>query len=70
MRLSFIEKIEDSTATMVSIVASALSIIAAIFAYVVVDDIDKRQEETSAKLNLGKFSMPPPPPADLSMSNV
>ena len=70
MRLSFIEKIEDSPATMVSIVASALSIIAAIFAYVVVDDIDKRQEETRAKLNLGKFSMPPPPPADLSMSNV
>ena len=69
LRLSFTERVAENATTMVSIVASALSIIAAIFAYVVVDEIDKRQEETSAKLKLGNFSMPPPP-ADLSISNV
>ena len=46
MRLSFNENVPESTATMVSIVASALSIIAAVFAYLVVHAIDKKQEET------------------------
>ncbi len=55
---------------MISIVASALSVLAAVFAYLVVDAIDKRQEETSGKLGLGKFSGPPPPPTNLSMSDV
>jgi hypothetical protein len=55
-------------ATIVSAVAGGLSIIAAVFAYLVVDSIDRRQEETAGKLNLGKFSAPPPPPADLSMA--
>ena len=70
MRLSFNEKVPESTATIVSIGASALSIIAALFAYLVVDAIDKKQEETSRKINLGKLSGPPPPPANLSMPDV
>lgn len=67
MRASFNENVPESTATMISIVASALSIVAAVFAYLVVDAIDKRQEETSGKLELGKFSGPPPPPANLPL---
>ena len=70
MRVSFNENVPDSTATMISIVAAALSIVAAVFAYSVVDAIDKRQEETSGKLLVGKFSQPPFPPAHLPMSNV
>lgn len=70
LRLSFTESVPQSTATIISIVASALSIVAAAFAYLVVDSIDKRQEETSAKLKLGKFSEPPPPPPNLSMPGV
>ena len=67
MRLSFNEKVSESTATMISIVASALSILAAIFAFVVVQGIDKRQEEASGKAKLGNFSGPPSPPAHLPM---
>jgi hypothetical protein len=52
---------------MISIVASALSILAAIFAFVVVQGIDKRQEEASGKAKLGNFSGPPSPPANLPM---
>ena len=70
MRLSFDEKVEESTATIVSIVASALFVVAALFAYLVVDAIDKRQEDTSGKLRLREFLGPPPPPANLSMSDV
>ena len=70
MRVSFNENVPESTATIVSIVASALSIVAAVFAYVVVDEIDKRQEETSGKLKLGKFSGPPPPPGELQISDA
>jgi len=70
MRASFDETVPESTATMFSIVASALSILAAVFAYLVVDAIDKRQEEISGKLKLGKISGPPPPPANLPMSDV
>lgn len=62
LRLSFNESVPESTATIVSIIAGALSIIAAILAYVVVDDIDKRQEDTSRKLGLRKFLEPPPNP--------
>jgi len=61
MRASFNENVSESTATILSIIASALSIIAALFAYAVVDDIDKRQEDTSRELKLGKFSVPPLP---------
>lgn len=70
MRVSFNENVSERTATMVSIVASALSVVAAVFAYFVVDLIDERQEETSGKLRLGGLSGPPPPPANLSMPDV
>jgi hypothetical protein len=70
MRVSFNEKVPETTATMISIVAAALSIVAAVFAYLVVDAIDKKQEETSETLKLGKFSRPPFPPANLPMTNV
>jgi hypothetical protein len=70
IRLSLNENVPESTATMVSIVASALSIVAAGFAYLVVDAIDKRQEGTSSKLELGKLPGPPPPPTNLSMPEV
>ena len=70
MRVSFNENVSESTATMIAMVASVLSIVAAVFAYLVVDAIDKRQEETSGKLNLGKFTGPPPPPANLAMLDV
>lgn len=69
-RLSFEGKVDESTAAIVSVIAGGLAIIAAVFAYLVVDAIDAKQEETSGKLKLGKFSGPPPPPADLQMSNV
>jgi len=62
LRASLSEHIPESNAAMISIVASALSILAAIFVYLVVDAIDKRQEETSRKVNLDRFPGPPPPP--------
>jgi len=68
IRMSFTENADATTATMISIVASALSIVAAVFAYLVVSAIDKRQEETSQRINLGQFSGPPPPPTNLQMS--
>lgn len=63
MRVSFNDSVPHSTATMIGIAAGALSIIAAVFAYFVVDAIDQKQEETTAKLGLGPFSRPQPPPA-------
>ena len=62
MRVSFNENVSESTATMVSIAANALSMVAAVFAYLVVDAIDKRQEETIGKIKLPNLSGPPPPP--------
>lgn len=70
MRVSFNESVDERTATMISIGAGALAIVAAVLAYLVVDAIDKRQEETSEKIKLGKFSGPPPPPANLSTFEV
>jgi hypothetical protein len=70
MRLSLDDHASPSTAAIVSIIADALSMIAAVFAYLVVDSIDKRQEETTAKLRLTDFPGPPPPPTDFSMPNV
>ena len=61
LRASFNENIPEQTATVISIVASALSVIAGLLAYLIVDLIDDRQEETSGKLRLGRFSAPPPP---------
>jgi hypothetical protein len=60
-RLSFNENVPESSVTIVSIIASGLSIVAAAFCYLVVDAIDKRQEETSRTVNLIKPSGPPPP---------
>jgi Domain of unknown function (DUF4328) len=70
MRASFNENIAESTATVISIVAGCLSIVAALLAYLVVDEIDDRQEETSRRIKLGKFSAPPPPPTNLPMPDV
>ena len=70
MRASFNENVPERTATMISMVASALSIVAAVFAYLVVDAIAKRQKETSGKLKLGNFPGPPPPPANLPILDV
>lgn len=69
-RLSFNERVSQETSTIISVVAGALSIIAAVLAYLVVDDIYKKQEETSQKLKLGKFSGPPVPPPPPSSFNV
>jgi hypothetical protein len=65
-RASFDENIPLSAVTILSIVAGGLSVIASLFAYLVVDSIDKRQEETAARLKLGNLAAPPPPPPDLS----
>lgn len=70
MRLSFNENVAESTATIVSILAVALLTLASVFAYLVVDAIDKRQEEMIGRLRLGRFAGPPPPPADLARSEV
>ena len=69
LRASFNENVSDSAVTVISIVAGALSIVAAGLAYLVVDAIDKRQEETSRQVKLGRFSAPPPPPVTLSTSH-
>lgn len=69
-RITFDENIAESTKTIVSIGASALSILAAVFAYLVVDAIDKRQEETSRKVNLEPTSGPPPPQTFSPVSDV
>ena len=70
MRLSFNENVDESTITIVSIVAGTLSIIAALFAYLVVDAIDDKQEETARKIKLGNFAEPPPPPSNLQMPDT
>jgi len=54
----------------VSVVADALSIFAAILAVMVVGDIDQRQEETSSKLHLGKYALPPSPPSTHPMMEL
>ena len=70
LRASFNESVPVSTATTISMVAGALSIVAALLAYLVVDAIDDRQEETSKTVKLGQFSGPPPPPANLTMPDA
>lgn len=69
-RISFRENVPQQTATLVSMIASVLFIIAACFAYIVVSSIDKRQEETSQRLGLGKYAMPLPPPTHMPMPDV
>ena len=70
LRASFNENVAEQTATVISIVASALSVVAGLLAYMIVDLIDDKQEETSGKMRLGKFSGPPPPPTNVPMSEV
>ena len=70
LRVSFDENVGEQAATVISIVASALSVVAGLLAYMVVDLIDDRQEETSGKMRLGKFSGPPPPQTNVPMSEV
>jgi len=70
MRAGFNDRVPESAATILSIIASGLSVVAAVFAYVVVDTVDKQQEETSQKLKLGAFPLPPPPPANLPPSDA
>jgi hypothetical protein len=69
-RVSFSENADVRTSMMVDIVASALAVVAALFAYIVVDAIDKRQEETSGKVKLGDYSGPPPPPASIPLPDA
>ena len=69
MRVSFNDNVPPSTATMVSMIAGVTSIAAAVFAYLVVDAIDKRQEEASGRAKLAPAG-PPPPPAELMMRDV
>ena len=68
-RLSFSEDVDQNTLAIVAVVANGLAILAAVFAYMVVQAIDERQEETSQKLGLGRYPAPPPPPASLSIQN-
>jgi uncharacterized protein DUF4328 len=63
MRASFDESVPMSDATVISMVSSVLYIVAAVFAYLVVDAIDKRQEPTGGLARA--FSGPPPPPINL-----
>ncbi|PYS70839.1 MAG: hypothetical protein DMF69_12330 [Acidobacteria bacterium] len=64
------EAVSLSTLIVVSVVADALSIFAAILAVMVVGDIDQRQEETSSKLHLGKYALPPSPPSTHPMMEL
>jgi hypothetical protein len=70
LRLTFEESVAQSTATIVSMFAGALSILAAVFAYLVVDAIDKRQEETSGRTQLPQFPTPPPSPSYPPLSDA
>ena len=60
-RMSWNERVSHQVTTVVGIVADALSIGAAILAFVVVSAITKRQEESSATLNVAALAGPPLP---------
>jgi len=70
MRLSLNDNVPHTTGAIVSIGSSALYLMAAVFAFFVVDAIDRRQEDTAEKLQLGKFARPQPPPVDLGSAPV
>ena len=59
--MSLNENTPQEATTIVGIVADALSIGAAIFAFVIVGTVTKRQEETGASLKLDAFQGPPLP---------
>jgi hypothetical protein len=69
-RMAFDENAPKQPAAIVAIAAGALSIIAAVMAYSVVNQIDERQEETSRKLRLGNLPGPPPLPVDLPAADA
>jgi hypothetical protein len=68
MRASFDESVPMNNATVISMISSVLYIVAAVFAYLGVDAIDTRQEETSRLVRVGTFSVPPPPPTSLQFN--
>ncbi len=64
-RFSFNADVPHTTAAIASIGGGALFTLAAVFAFLVVDGIDRRQEDTAERLQLGNFARPQPPPANL-----
>jgi hypothetical protein len=69
-RLSFRGGVSEDVVTILSIVADALSVIAALFAIVVVGEIDEKQEARAKELQLGRYAVPPAPPAQVSSPYV
>lgn len=61
-RLALRGDADPAALTTLGIASDVTSILAAIFAIVIVSDIDKRQEESSKSLKIGKYSVPPSPP--------
>jgi len=60
-RMSLDDSVPQQTTAIVGLIADVLSIGAALFAFVIVGTITKRQEETSARLKLNTLAGPPPP---------
>ena len=62
--------VSDSAVEIAGVISEVLTIVAGLLAFLVVGEIDKRQEETSQRLRLGNFAAPPPPafsnPAEFS----
>jgi Domain of unknown function (DUF4328) len=69
-RLSIREDVSRETIAIAGVLDGALSVAAAIFAMVVVEEITRRQEETSASLKLGQHPSHPPPPPTFGGSQV
>lgn len=61
-RMSFREGVSIDSLVITSVIADALNVISAIFAIIVVSDIDRRQTEASKSLALELPPVPPPPP--------
>jgi uncharacterized protein DUF4328 len=61
-RMAFREDISREVTAIGGVITDALTIIAAIFAIVVVEEITGRQEEASTALGLGQSPTYPPPP--------
>ena len=70
LRLSFNENVSEDAIGIISMIADALSIVAAVFAMIVVGAIDRRQEETSKALGLGIFAGPPAPPTQFQVMDA
>lgn len=52
----------DTPVLIVGIIAESLTIMAGLLAFLVVSEIDERQENTAAELKLASFTAPPAPP--------